>query len=570
MRKFKGDPIEFMPNYPAGDWHRVVEYFQSFYKGTMEKARERADRERKTLFADREKSRIRFDEDNQCWRGRKTKPAYEKFGKRRPGDNPDSLRNVLIREVRNAYLTTEELQTLLEDVYGDEWESKFKQARTKRILVRNKTFGVWHLWTTQPPTHKTDGMTIGNRRTYYALVYDEMDGLRHDSDPEKSEVLGFILSRQPGNDLAWAQTEFKRARQCGAFKFTHEKGYESSRGFWSVIKTSQPRPLPIEDADDEDVEELEPVKESEPKKNTIPNSRYARLVKANAGSLEWMPVFIGTEEERAEKSKVWFQKQFDELVGMIGCKNLEFEMFYDAVLNYDGLFLTFPMTIETTGGPEEAYAIAGVGTYERLNAKKVPELTDEMRDFIAEQTWLIKRSFWQAIADEFDLDWKEVRDRIFREAEEEGLVVAYNALRIRPANMTGLEYCGSSAYASWKSQHLAEQERARQAEDERREREAETKRLAEELRAKQEAEAQALRDQIKAQEKAEAERIRQEHIAAGEVCFCGIWLKCNGRIEPTPEEEAAEYTEWVKWQRQLDAQAEDAGGRNNGFAVIYD
>jgi hypothetical protein len=398
MKKFKGDPIEFMPNYPAGDWHRVVEFFQSFYSGTMEKARERADRERKTLFADREKSRIRFDEDNQCWRGRKTKPAYEKFGKRRPGDNPDSLRNVLIREVGKAYLTTDELQTILEDVYGDEWKSKFSQARTKHILVRNKTFGVWHLWTTQPPTHATDGMTIGNRRTYYAEVYADMDGLRHDSDPEKSEVLAFLLSRQARNDLTWAQEEFRTARQCGAFKFAHEKGFEASRGFWSVIKTNQPQVI---------------------------------------------------AEEPGE-----------------------------------------PVESEDSAEPEE------------------PELTltDEMREFIAEQPWMVKRLFWQAIADKFDLGWKEVRDHIFLEAEEEDLVVAHNTVRIRPANMTGLEYCGISAYESWKRTYLTEEEERRQAEDERREREAEAKRLAEELRAKQEAEAQALRDQIKAQEKAERER----------------------------------------------------------------
>lgn len=79
--KFKGDPIEFMPNYLQGDWRQqVVPYFRDVYRCTLSDAEVRADRERKLFFSDRGKSRLRFDEANGCWRGRKTKAAFEKFG----------------------------------------------------------------------------------------------------------------------------------------------------------------------------------------------------------------------------------------------------------------------------------------------------------------------------------------------------------------------------------------------------------------------------------------------------------------------------------------------------------
>jgi hypothetical protein len=115
-------------------------------------------------------------------------------------------------------------------------------------------------------------------------------------------------------------------------------------------------------------------------------------------------------------------------------------------------------------------------------------LTDEMRDFISDLPWLVSGEFWRQVGAKFDMSLSKVLDVIRHQAKEEGLVVGYNTVDIRPANITGMEYCGKNAYERWKVEYEAK-------------RQAEEAALAKALEVAREEARQRLR------EKAERERI---------------------------------------------------------------
>lgn len=243
-----------MPNLP--DWTQVIRFFQDHYKCTFEEAREKAKQERARFQSGDKRSRIEFCHKNKCWKGRKAQVAYEKFGNRRPGDNPASLRNTIIREVGGAYLSTQEVNGLFIRLFSEEQaESKFKQARSGpcKMIVKSKTYGVWHLPTTPPPRSVTDTMNRSARRVYFIGLYGEMHRLMHSPGEkfvqEDSGVFQYILEKngRPG-DWEFAKAEFNRIRQFRSKK-TGKNGvliYDSATREWMGCLTQRAeQPAPV-------------------------------------------------------------------------------------------------------------------------------------------------------------------------------------------------------------------------------------------------------------------------------------------------------------------------------------
>jgi hypothetical protein len=425
------------------EWDEVVSWFAERYKCNRADAKTEADRQRRIWSDNKAESPImhikvkcaRTGDELPQWKGRKTPPAYLKFGLIPENASDDDLCVVLARGIGKGYATVAMLKEILAKAYGKlEADSKrdYIKKHLRSLVKYCPIFKVYRLAGTKPPRSDADVAGLKNRRNADLKQYGNLpaDGLYHvlpgkTYARDDSQMLAFIMSANPNiENLGEAEGEFNRIRR--------------RKYVWEYKR----------DADD------------------FTCGRYFKLEarKANTGNT-----------------------------------------------------------------PESAPSIPAAPIATPAEKEEDPTLTDEMRDFISDLPWLVSGEFWRQVGAKFDMSLSKVLDVIRYKAKEEGLVVGYNTVYIRPANMNGLCYCGTKAYERWKVEYEAERMEAERLAQEARERaerqrtaaerEVESKRLAEELRAKQEAE-------------------KAEHIAAGEIRVCGIWLKPNGYTEPTPEQEA--------------------------------
>jgi hypothetical protein len=220
--------IIWLKAYKSGD-PRILEHYQRALKCDPQKAAYLFHQDQVAYYNDPTGSRIQYDKETDTWRGRKVGLPREKFGLRRNGDNPDSLRNTLIKEIGEKYLTGTEVRAKIETLYGEaKVKSKLTQAHNKGIL--KYASGYYYLWTTPPPNPETFGPETGDsKRAEYVRLYGSMPrGLKHKPGEEyareSSQVLKWMGERSGNTDLAALELELTKARRYGAVKFDDRTG----------------------------------------------------------------------------------------------------------------------------------------------------------------------------------------------------------------------------------------------------------------------------------------------------------------------------------------------------------
>jgi len=230
----KSRQIKWMPAYKASD-DRIIDHYQVAFKD--------CDRRRAAslFFQDQNEyrknpstSRIQYDKETDTWRGREVYLPREKFGLRRDGDDPNSLRNKLIPNIGILYLSGAEIRALFVSLFGEtDAENKFNQARNpkRNMLKFDKKTRLWHWWTTQPPDQKDFGPDTActKKRAEYIRVYGSMPRGKKNKPGDKyvaedSQVLKWMGEQSGSTDLKWLEAERDRAFKAGALKFDKDTG----------------------------------------------------------------------------------------------------------------------------------------------------------------------------------------------------------------------------------------------------------------------------------------------------------------------------------------------------------
>jgi hypothetical protein len=228
-RKHKAYTVEYMPEYTSSD--DMIAHFQKCHRNcTQERANRLLHNEQQLFLRDRERSRLWHNEERGSWKGRNTRAATALLGMPSEGGK-DNLRNFLTSSINDRYLTTAEVEELIESKYGaDKVDSKFKRARDthRQILQFHRSVRRWSAWGKPEPDSadfgpETAGGKYGDRVQLYGLM---PRGLKHKPGEEyvaeDSQVLKWMGERSGDTDIKSLEAEFHRLPKANA-KDTAEK-----------------------------------------------------------------------------------------------------------------------------------------------------------------------------------------------------------------------------------------------------------------------------------------------------------------------------------------------------------
>jgi hypothetical protein len=210
----------------------VVAWFMERYKCTRADAKLEADTQRKFWSANKTESPIHYikvtcartGQEVGMWKGRRTPPAYLKFGLIPPDASDDDLCVVLARGIGKGYVTLDMLKEILAKAYG-KLEVDAKRDHIKKhlrsLVIYDKTFKVYRMAGTRKPRSEADVARLRDKHNADLKQYGNLPetGLYHvlpgeEYNPAKSEVLAFILSANPNlENLEDAEREFNRIRR---------------------------------------------------------------------------------------------------------------------------------------------------------------------------------------------------------------------------------------------------------------------------------------------------------------------------------------------------------------------
>ena len=228
-RKYKAYTVEYMPNLVSRE--DQLDFFQKVYGCNQERANRLLHIEEEILKRDPKRSRLRRDKDTGALRGRNTRTGEAIFGKPTEGGK-DNLRNFLTTSIGERYLTTSEVEVLLESKYGeDEVETKFKRARDKKRQILDWHLAVrrWSKWGMPTPDPADFELAIEEGKYAERLgMYGFMPrGLKHKPGekyvPEESQVLQWMGKQSGETDFAKIYAEYNRLPWAWINSETDEK-----------------------------------------------------------------------------------------------------------------------------------------------------------------------------------------------------------------------------------------------------------------------------------------------------------------------------------------------------------
>jgi hypothetical protein len=234
-RKNKAYTVDFMPEYTSRD--EMIAHFQRCYHDcSRQKANQLLHSEQQLWDRDRARCRLWYNKERESWKGRKTQAATALFGLPTQGGK-DNLRNFLTASIKDQYLTTAELEALIESKYGeDKAATKYKRAIDPRrqILQYHRSARRWSVWGKSEPDpadfgpEAVDGK-YGDRVRLYGLMPRD---LKHKPGekyvPEESQVLQWMGKQSGETDLAKIDAEYNRLPRAWINSKTDEKDSDYS------------------------------------------------------------------------------------------------------------------------------------------------------------------------------------------------------------------------------------------------------------------------------------------------------------------------------------------------------
>jgi hypothetical protein len=236
--------IEYMPHVPCGlpgSTAQVIDWYHGCFPGaTREEVIKIAEGDRLKALQGKSRRIMLIEYSSQShvgkpyymkryWKGYKT-ARYDFRGGYK--GHTETLRDVLQREIGiGTYLFRHDYKSLLERLFGDDAESKYKQATARGIMKLSRlphcpSVTAWHLTETAPPLTLADlrGVKLTTRLQHYSSLYDgKIDGLNHKPTDsfkrEDSDVLKVILSINSSADFDFAEREFHGMRKAKYVQF---------------------------------------------------------------------------------------------------------------------------------------------------------------------------------------------------------------------------------------------------------------------------------------------------------------------------------------------------------------
>lgn len=204
---------------------QMVEFYQDTLGCDNDAAYQRLQQDQ-TLYHSEpksERSPIVFDKYSRKWHGRETKSLRESIGEKRASNTKLHLRDLLRNQLGTAsYFRHQLIENIRQACKCDEptAESRFVQARVKRIVIHDDPTNTWRFLNAPAPNLDDYGPDSGeSRKAQYVRLYGNMPRLKHRPGEkysrELSKVLPYILEQSGNTDLLWAESEFNRAKRYG-------------------------------------------------------------------------------------------------------------------------------------------------------------------------------------------------------------------------------------------------------------------------------------------------------------------------------------------------------------------